>query len=136
VECLGLCVLVHLWLLRCRRLALRNRLGGSIGHNLFSDLGNGVAGVDIAHGGEAAGEEGGPYSCGVRVSRAIVAIVFVKGFLPVRRTTRRVSARVQAIVEVCGVEIVGCLGDQDVAFIEVVRPEVKWRANHMHGEIS
>jgi hypothetical protein len=72
----------------------------------------------------------------VWVLAAIVDVVLLKRILPVRRIARRVSARVQAIVEVCGVEIVGCLGDQDVAFIEVVRPEVKWRANHIRPEIS
>lgn len=57
-------------------------------------------------------------------------------FVPVRLIARRVSARVQAMVVVCGVEIVGCLGCQGVALIEVLRPEVKWRANHMRPEIS
>jgi hypothetical protein len=53
--------------------------------------------VDVAHGGKAAGEEGGPYSYDdvlVRPIRGVVKCV------PVRLVANRVSARVQAIVGV------------------------------------
>jgi hypothetical protein len=61
VERLDFGVLLWLGLLDGRRLALRDRLSRCIWDNGFGSLGDGLACVDIGYGGEAAGEEGGPY---------------------------------------------------------------------------
>jgi hypothetical protein len=68
VEGLDLGALLRLRLSGCGCLALRNGLASGIGHNCFGGLGDGIAGMDIAHGGEAASEGGGPYGYDVSVS--------------------------------------------------------------------
>jgi hypothetical protein len=61
VECLDLGVLLRLWLLDCRGLALGNRLPGCIGYDFLSHLRNWVACVCVVYRGEAAGDDCGPY---------------------------------------------------------------------------
>jgi hypothetical protein len=68
VECLDLGALLQLRLALCRRLGLRNGFAGCIRYNRLGCLGNGLAGVDIAHGGETAGEGSGPHGYDVTVS--------------------------------------------------------------------
>lgn len=68
VECLNLGALLQLRLALCRRLGLRNGFAGCIWYNRFGCLGNRLAGMDIAHGGETAGEGSGPYGYDVTVS--------------------------------------------------------------------
>jgi hypothetical protein len=100
VEGLGLRILLRLRLASGGCLALRDGLGGGIGNDCFGGLGNGVAGVDIAHGGEAASEGGGPYGCDVSVSDtySIASIVCIYGVVPVRLVARRVNARSEAML--------------------------------------
>lgn len=43
----------------------------------------------------------------------------MEAVVPVRLVARRVNARMEAMVGVCGVESVGCNTDQDVAFIDL-----------------
>jgi hypothetical protein len=56
VESLCLCILAGLRLLDCRGLALGDGLPCGIRHNLFGGLGDGVAGMGVVYGGEAARE--------------------------------------------------------------------------------
>jgi hypothetical protein len=125
VKGLDLGALLWLRLADCGRLALRNGLASCIGYDSLGGRRNGLAGVDVVDGGKAAGEDSGSYGYDMVLARLNCVSSTTKECIPVRLRARRLNARVQAMVVVCGVESVGSLGDQDVAFIEVVRG--KWR---------
>lgn len=63
VEGLHLSIFAGCGFLDVRCLALGNGLSRSIGDNLFGGLGDGVAGVHVGNGGEAARENCRPYGC-------------------------------------------------------------------------
>jgi hypothetical protein len=111
MESLNLGVLLGLWLSNSRCLALWDDLARGIRRNCLGRLGNGVASLDVANGGETTSEESGPYGYDAIVSSASIrAMMSCRGVVPVRLAAKREKARVQAMVEVCGVESVGCLG--------------------------
>lgn len=68
VESLRLRILAGRGLLDGRRLALGDGLSRSIRHGLFGGLGDGVAGIDVGYGGEAARENCRPYGCRIALA--------------------------------------------------------------------
>jgi hypothetical protein len=108
VEGLDLGALLWLRLADGRRLALRDGLAR--GRERVGSGRNGLAGVDIVDGGEAAGEDCWSDGCDVLLVRGMYLLLTFEECIPVRLRARRLNARVQAMVVVCGVQSVGCLG--------------------------
>jgi hypothetical protein len=66
--------------------------------------------VNIVDGGEAAGEDCWSDGFDIMLASRIYLVLDFEWCIPVRLRARRLNARVQAMVVVCGVQSVGCLG--------------------------